>query len=240
MIIVLSTPAWIRAMFFATQLLITDGLFFWAALFGLQFHSSAHTGLPVQLVLLAGLLRLAGSLGFVWGLSREAVASELDTIHNRWVQVAKHALIGVPGVLMAVASGHKLDHRRIMMDTKTLLLVLLLAVLPFGVALSLACAKIKNKAGWSLTSLGEHNWRPSWKAEEEMGGGARSGHAAHGHEGAVKKTVRASYCAAAPPPSARYERTLATGLSSLCSHAGRPVCCVLLACFLVSTELRDH
>ena len=149
--------------------------------------------------------------------------------------MAKHALIGVPGVLMAVASGHKLDHRRIMMDTKTLLLVLLLAVLPFGVALSLACAKIKNKAGWSLTSLGEHNWRPSWKAEEEMAAGARSGRAAHGHEDAVKKTVRASYCAA-PHPFSRYERTRVP----CCSHAGRLVCCVLLACSLVSTELRDH
>eukprot|EP01043_Picozoa_sp_COSAG02_P011267 COSAG02_NODE_412_length_22836_cov_41.209966_11_plen_178_part_00 len=176
-------------MFFVTQLLVADGLFFWAALFGLQFHSSVHSGLPVQLVLLAALVKFAGSLGWVWSMSRETgeapAGPELDRIHNRWVHVAKHALIGVPGALLAVASGHKIDHRRVMMDNWTLALVVLLSIVPLWAALSAACRKIKNKAGWSRAALGAHNWRPTWReidAGQEDAGWRKDGHEA-------KKTV---------------------------------------------------
>lgn len=176
-------------MFFVTQLLVADGLFFWGALFGLQFHSSIHSGLPVQLVLLAALVRLAGSLGWVWSMSRDTreipAGAELDRIHNRWMHVAKHGLIGGPGVLLALASGHKIDHRRLMMNNWTLGLVVLLSVLPLSAVLSAACRKIKNKAGWSLAALGEHNWRPTWREIEDQQEDA--GWRKDGHE--AKKTV---------------------------------------------------
>lgn len=171
-------------MFFVTQLLVIDGLFFWGALFGLQFNSSMHSGFPVQLVLLAGLLRLVGGVGWVWSMSRDSLipASELDSIHNRWLQLAKHALIGAPGVLLVAASGHKLDHRRITMDTWMIALVLLLSVLPIWAALGAVC--FNNTGGWSLTALGDYNWRRTWREIDNDPGGRHDG-----HEG--KKTVSA-------------------------------------------------
>jgi hypothetical protein len=119
-----STPPWIRAFFFIGQLVLTDGLFFWSALFGLQFHSWNHTGLPVQvrrtlgaynlrlrllcstwstcacvflqMVLLAGMVRLVGSLVWVWNLRVRSGSVELDKIHSLFVSVVQHALIGIP------------------------------------------------------------------------------------------------------------------------------------------------
>ena len=49
-----------------------QGLFFWGALFGLQFHA-----LPVQMVLLAALLRLVGSLAWLWGLRAQPLPPTL-------------------------------------------------------------------------------------------------------------------------------------------------------------------
>ena len=54
-----------------------QGLFFWGALFGLQFHA-----LPVQMVLLAALLRLVGSLAWLWGLRAHAPQTEMDRTHK--------------------------------------------------------------------------------------------------------------------------------------------------------------
>ena len=55
-----------------------QGLFFWGALFGLQFHA-----LPVQMVLLAALLRLVGSLAWLWGLRAHAPQTEMDRTHKK-------------------------------------------------------------------------------------------------------------------------------------------------------------
>lgn len=147
--------------------MLTDGLFFWSSLFGLQFHSWNHTGLPVQLVLLAGMLRLVGSIVWVWNLRVRSGATELDKIHSAYVSIAQHALIGVPGVLLALASMHRIDHRRVTIESGTMCLVVFLAVAPFVAAFSAVCADMKNNAGFSLARMQEHNWRPSWKHEKQ-------------------------------------------------------------------------
>jgi hypothetical protein len=124
LVVVLFTPEWLGALCWSAQLVLLDGLFFWSALFGLEWR------LGSQLILLGGAVRLGASLAWIWGL--KSARGELDKIHHCVVSVIKHAAISISAAVFLGAATQPIAHHRIAISRVAITADALLSLLPFG------------------------------------------------------------------------------------------------------------